>query len=472
MHQLLAQLVIYRNLDPEGLLPTLGGIFKRMDAGAPASDELIAEIYAQIAQLLDLATRYGFNGDLWQCYLAWLLATTENPFSLACEKIGIREGSVNILAIRDFTVFKALYDYDFAPVEKALGIDCFSIIRNYQALDKPRRTYNHHVSRKVLALREALLQATDGKSFFRVVTDFYRIHGIGMFGLNQVFRLAASDGQADGHADGQAEGRGRVALEPITNTVEVRLNDLIGYESQKQRLIENTEAFLHGIRANNLLLYGDSGTGKSTCIKALINEYHEQGLRIIEIYKHQFKDLSAVISQIKNRNYRFIIFMDDLSFEDFEIEYKYLKAVIEGGMEVTPENMLIYATSNRRHLVKETWTDRKDAMNRDDIHHSDTMEEKISLVNRFGVTILFSKPGQEEYLDIVKGIAKRHPEITLDEETLTKEAIKWGLWNGNISGRRAQQFVNHLLGQTAFSARPDEVSEKGGRHGNPMGEHE
>ena len=147
---------------------------------------------------------------------------------------------------------------------------------------------------------------------------------------------------------------------PINNTEDVRLDDLIGYEIQKQKIVENTEAFVAGRKANNALLFGDSGTGKSTTIKAIINEYYDQGLRMIEIYKHQFQDLSQVISQIKNRNYRFIIYMDDLSFEEFETEYKYLKAVIEGGLEIKPDNVLIYATSNRRHLIRETWTDRTD----------------------------------------------------------------------------------------------------------------
>jgi predicted AAA+ superfamily ATPase len=240
-----------------------------------------------------------------------------------------------------------------------------------------------------------------------------------------------------------------VELEPITNTVEVYLRDLVGYEYQKKMLVDNTEAFIQGRKANNLLLHGDSGTGKSTCIKALLNEYQDSGLRIIEMYKHQFKDLSTVITMIKNRNYRFIIYMDDLSFEEFEIEYKYLKAVIEGGLEITPDNVLIYATSNRRHLIKETWSDRKDATNENEIHHSDTVEEKMSLVNRFGVTINFMKPSQKEYLEIVKGIAKNYPEITLSEDELVKEAYQWGAWHGNISGRRAQQFINHLLGLAA-----------------------
>jgi len=124
---------------------------------------------------------------------------------------------------------------------------------------------------------------------------------------------------------------------------------------------------------------------------------------MIEIYKHQFQDLSQVISLIKNRNYRFIIYMDDLSFEEFEIEYKYLKAVIEGGLEIRPDNVLIYATSNRRHLIKETWNDRNDMENNNGIHRSDTIQEKLSLVNRFGVTISYSAPSQKEYFEIVKG---------------------------------------------------------------------
>ncbi len=171
---------------------------------------------------------------------------------------------------------------------------------------------------------------------------------------------------------------------------------LIGYEIQKQKIIENTEAFVAGRKANNALLFGDSGTGKSTTIKAIINEYYDRGLRMIEIYKHQFQDLSQVISQIKNRNYRFIIYMDDLSFEEFETEYKYLKAVIEGGLEIKPDNVLIYATSNRRHLIRETWTDRTDLENDNGMHRSDTMQEKLSLVNRFGVTINYSKPSQKK----------------------------------------------------------------------------
>ena len=226
------------------------------------------------------------------------------------------------------------------------------------------------------------------------------------------------------------------------------LDDLIGYEIQKKKLTDNTEAFIHGYKANNVLLFGDIGTGKSTSIKAIVNEYYDQGLRMIEIYKHQFKELSTIIAKIKNRNYKFIIYMDDLSFEEFEIEYKFLKAVIEGGVETKPDNILIYATSNRRHLIKETWNDRSDMEHNEEMHRSDTMEEKLSLVNRFGVTINFSKPTQKEYYNIVIMLAKKI-NLEMSDEKLCAEANKWELSHGGISGRTAQQFINYMVGKTA-----------------------
>lgn len=215
------------------------------------------------------------------------------------------------------------------------------------------------------------------------------------------------------------------------------------YESAKKKLIDNTEAFVKGRRANNCLLFGDAGTGKSSSIKAILNKYYDQGLRMIEVYKHQFQDLNDVIAQIKNRNYKFIIYMDDLSFEEFEIEYKYLKAVIEGGLEKKPDNVLIYATSNRRHLIRETFRD-KEEMD-EELHTNDTVQEKLSLVARFGVTIYFGKPAKKEFQEIVRQLAKRNG-IEMDEEQLLLEANRWELNHGGMSGRTAQQFIDYLLG--------------------------
>lgn len=155
-------------------------------------------------------------------------------------------------------------------------------------------------------------------------------------------------------------------------------------------------------------------------------------------------DLNDVIAQIKNRNYKFIIYMDDLSFEEFEIEYKYLKAVIEGGLEKKPDNVLIYATSNRRHLIRETFSDKEEV--REDMHTSDTVQEKLSLYARFGVSIYFGAPNKKEFQNIVKVLAEKY-QVSMDEDTLLAEANKWELSHGGLSGRTAQQFINYLLGK-------------------------
>ena len=384
-----------------------------------------------------MATDYGFDKNLWHNYLTFILITNENPFSITCEMVGANEGSGNAFAKNDFQVFMNLFHYDFSKIEAQLGINCFSVISDYKAIVKKELMYNKNVSEKVQALSEKLAAAKDVDEFFAHVTEFYRAYGVGMFGLNKAFRITGSD-------------NGKVTFHPINNMDKVMLDDLIGYEIQKKKLVENTEAFVQGRKANNALLFGDSGTGKSTSIKAIVNEYYDQGLRMIEIYKHQFKDLSTVIADIKNRNYKFIIYMDDLSFEEFEIEYKFLKAVIEGGVETKPDNILIYATSNRRHLIKETWNDRSDMESANGLHRSDTIEEKLSLVNRFGCQINYSKPSQKEYFNIVVNLAKKNG-LTMTEEELCAEANKWELSHGGISGRTAQQFINHCLGNEPAS---------------------
>ena len=325
------------------------------------------------------------------------------------------------------------FDYDFSSLEKELGIESFSVFSSYSAVKKNQQMYNRNVSAKVRKLSKELEACADEKEFFNVITDFYKAYGVGMFGLNKAFRI-------------EETGFNDIKFVPINNMDEVVLDDLIGYEYQKEQLISNTESFVSGKKANNVLLFGDSGTGKSTSIKAIVNQYYDSGLRMIEIYKHQFKYLSKIIASIKNRNYKYIIYMDDLSFEEHEIEYKFLKAVIEGGVETKPDNILIYATSNRRHLIKETWNDRNDQDNSNDRHHSDTVEEKLSLVHRFGMTISYTKPMQKEYIEIVLGLAKRVG-ITMPEEELVAKAKIWEMEQGGLSGRTAQQFMYHIMGE-------------------------
>ena len=387
MYRLISKLIIYRGIGEESILHCLAQICRRFDEGSYDREELTGEIYEQVHRLLDLATKYGFNRNLWHNYLAFLIATTETPFTLVSEKVGANEGSVNAFALNDFKIFRELFCYDFSRIESALGINCFTILENYTAVGKPERVFNRSVSEKVQELSAKLEAACGGcapavdasrsqpgpviapqspeQEMYDIITGFYKEYGVGKFGLNKAFRVGDDNKEEE-------------FLIPITATSDAKLEDLIGYELQKQKLIANTEAFVHGRMANNVLLYGDAGTGKSTSIKAILNRYYDQGLRMIEVYKHQFKDLQRIITELKNRNYRFIIYMDDLSFEEFEIEYKYLKAVIEGGLETKPENVLIYATSNRRHIIRETWSDRNDRSD-DEMHRSDTVQEKLSL---------------------------------------------------------------------------------------------
>ena len=440
MDNIISKLLIYGDMPQDSILMQLGGICRELRQLHTHSEEeqiaiknrLRTDVYRQVKRLLEVATDYGFDKNLWHNYLAFLLITNENPFSITCEKVGANDGSVNYFAQNDFAAYKELFDYDFSDIERELDVDCFSRLSDYKAIGKKELMYNKNVSEKVQALSLELEAAKSGQDIFASVTNFYKRYGVGMFGLNKAFRLKESDSSD-------------VEIQPINNMDKVMLDDLIGYEIQKKKLVDNTKAFVEGKKANNVLLFGDSGTGKSTSIKAIVNEFYEDGLRMIEIYKHQFKHLSNVIAQIKNRNYKFIIYMDDLSFEEFEIEYKFLKAVIEGGVETRPDNILIYATSNRRHLIRETWNDRNDMEHSEDMHRSDTIEEKLSLANRFGVTINYSKPSQKEYFHIVEELAKKSG-LDIPAEELKAEANKWELSHGGISGRTAQQFINYLIG--------------------------
>ncbi|MBO6165144.1 MAG: ATP-binding protein [Eubacterium sp.] len=434
MYKELPKLVMFREIGQDSVIIKLSDIIREFDTGNYDKTDLVGRIYEQIHELLKIATDYGFDRNLWQDYITFVIVTNENPFSLTCERQGINCGSVNGFAVRDMMVFNRLFNYDFSKLEKELEIDCFSIITDYKSIQKRLQIYNRSVSERVRELSERIRCNLEDKTdeteaasnTLKLVTDFYRDYGVGMIGLNKAFRIDDD-----------------VNFIPISNSDDIHLSDLIGYEIQKNKLKDNTEAFLAGCPANNVLLFGDAGTGKSTSVKALISEYYKDGLRMIELYKHQMKHLSAVISRVKSRNYKFIIYMDDLSFEEEETEYKYLKAVIEGGLETRPDNVLIYATSNRRNLIRETWNDINDIQL--DKHHSDTVQEKLSLVSRFGMTIGYIRPDKKLFDEIVKGIAQRYPEIGLSEEELIKEATKWEISHGGMSGRVAKQYIDYIV---------------------------
>lgn len=431
MYKLVSKLVIYRNIGKDSILFRMADICRDFDSGNYEPAHLTDRILDEIHDLMDVSTAYGFDRNLWQNYLAYLIAMTENPFTLVSEKNGSVEGTVNDFAMNDFAIFKQLFDYDFTEMEQALGLNCFRLITNYRSVPKKEQFFNRNVSVRVCRLSEDIDRAETVEEMYDIVMEFYRHYGVGKFGMNRAFRIAVQDGRPE--------------IVPITATGGVVLGDLVGYERQKKQLTDNTEAFLSEQPANNVLLYGDAGTGKSTSIKALLNHYYDRGLRMIEVYKHDFKYLPEIISIIKSRNYRFVIYMDDLSFESAETEYKYLKAVIEGDLEVRPDNVLIYATSNRRHLIRESFADRQET-DANDVHKNDTMAEKLSLSARFGVSIAYYKPAHQEYHDIVRTLAERQG-VNLPEEELLLEADCWATRHGGESGRVAQQFVDMLAGK-------------------------
>ncbi|MBR4719153.1 MAG: ATP-binding protein [Lachnospiraceae bacterium] len=428
------ELLLYRNFKHGDILADMSELIYEYEFGydEEENEHYRALLFNIVHRLIDLAASHGYKGNLWHMYLTYLLANNENSYSMAAELKGGAEGTLSEVALHDFSIFKEMFDYDFSGIDENLAAGCLPFISDYHSAEGSGCMFNKRVRDRICELGVSLAQASCAQEFKDIIDSFYKDFGVGKFGLHKAFRV---EHDADDN----------VVISPITNIAHVYLEDLVGYEIAKQKLIENTEAFVAGRPANNCLLFGDAGTGKSSAVKGIMNKYYDRGLRIIELYKHQFRDINDIIAQIKTRNYRFIIYMDDLSFEEFETDYKYLKAVIEGGLEKKPGNILIYATSNRRHLIKETWNDRDDVKVDNGIHKSDTMQEKLSLVYRFGTTIYFSKPDRKEFNNIVKVLAERHG-IDMPEEELLLEAGRFELAHGGLSGRTAVQFIDYLQG--------------------------
>ncbi len=373
----------------------------------------VDECYKIIHKIIEIAYENNYaDGNLWHNYLTHFILSNENIFSLACERKDAPEDSLRDFALHDFELFMQLFRLIHESIAQI----------SYFKGNVGQKSIICDVSKKLAA-------SETPHEFFEHVCNFYKNFGIGMFALNKAFRLGTN------------------SIIPVANknVGDVKLNDIVGYEIQKQELKSNTEAFLAGFPANNVLLYGDGGTGKSTSVKALLNEYFSQGLRVVEIYKHQFREILRLTETLRKRSYKFIIFIDDLSFEEDESEYKYLKAVIEGGIEMRPHNVLIYATSNRRHIIREIWSDRDDMEHNGDIHRSDTVEEKLSLASRFGIAINYSAPTRKEYHEIVLALAEKAG-LKFNRDELLKAANSWEIRHGGMSGRAARQFIDYKLG--------------------------
>lgn len=382
-------------------------------------------------KLLSHGAMRGYHGNLWKCLVAEEISMDENAYALLCEKNGSIIGTMNEAALHDIKIIYTYFTYNFEKLKKTYPDVCIDLILDFTFDEKEEGYKKQVITYLIDDLAFKMNKSTSENEMKQVITDFYKNVGVGMFGLYKAFRI--NDYNEKG-----------TSLLPIKNIESVLLDDLVGYDYAKQKLISNTEAFIKGRPANNCLLFGDAGTGKSSSVKGILNAYYSEGLRIIEVYKHQFKNLNDLMEILKERNYKFIIFMDDLSFEDFEVEYKYLKGVIEGGLASKADNVLIYATSNRRHLIRENYSDKEEI--REDMHTSDTVQEKLSLVARFGVSIFFCRPNRKEFAKIVTTLAKRY-HISMEEDALLYEANRWEMSHGGLSGRTAKQFIDYIRGE-------------------------
>jgi len=306
-----------------------------------------------------------------------------------------------------------------------------------------------------------LATAADWGALVPELAAYYATHGTGMLAHHRAFRwLGAAAGDPESAAGASAA---REWLVPVPVPDAVQPDDLIGYEAERALLRRNTAYFLAGYAANNVLLYGDRGTGKSSSIKALLNEQcarHAPGsvearvdwsrLRLIEVPKARLADFPLLVALLRDRPQRFIVFVDDLSFEEGETDYKHLKALLEGGLEARPPNVVVYATSNRRHLVRESFADRP-APDAEEVHARDTMQEKLSFADRFGLVITFPAPDQALYLEIVEGLARRRG-LAIGRAALRARAIEWAAWHNGRSGRTARQFIDHLTAELGLAA--------------------
>ena len=330
-----------------------------------------------------------------------------------------------------FTKAAAAGKYDSLPenVLKAVKRDCEAILMaSSLTSDEVLESYKYYDEIKDVADSLPKWQSGECATSFKMfdgslinVAQYYRENGCGIFARYKAFIWRDGD------------------IQPVLHPDRIDMESFTGYEIQRDKVVNNTRSFIEGKSCNNCLLYGDKGTGKSSTVKAIANEFRKDGLRIVEIPKERLIDFPILVDKIAALPMKFIIFIDDLSFQKQDQSYTTLKAVLEGGLAARPDNALIYATSNRRHLVKESFADRTD----DDINTRDNMQESLSLSDRFGLAVCYSVPTKKEYLEIVYALAKEKG-LNMTEEELASGAERFALARGGRSPRCAKQYVESL----------------------------
>ncbi len=452
-------LTVYRGVFDDRILSSFRDALELVLAEDPAA---VRSTFSLFGSLLELDRKSSLPGiNIFKNHLLDTLLCDENAFSLFSERKEAEEaGSGEPLpgAVKhDLALLKVIYDFEparlarhleekftlggLAPdpgsLESPAAPDAKDVSAGSGSSQAPRkgacRPYPQHYFTWRDQIKETLADSADWSSSIGALQEFYRQTGSGSFGRYWAFRW-----------NGRGPGSG---LDGVAEPDRIRMEDLVGYDDQKQQILLNTEQFIRGFPANNMLLYGDRGTGKSSTIKSLIHRFGRQGLRIIEITKHDLHCLHLVAEIVANRAQKFIIFIDDLSFEEDETEYKELKALLEGSIEKPPANVLVYATSNRRNLVREYFSDRDP----DEVGKQDTYQEKLSLADRFGIKLVYSAPDKGEYLKTVEEIAEKNG-INMDRAELQELALRWALWHNARSGRTARQFIDDLKGRLSLDS--------------------
>jgi predicted AAA+ superfamily ATPase len=357
----------------------------------------------------------GWAGDAWRAHLASRVVRDWNPFTRAAEPPAGLEAAAR---------------HDLAALERWTSAPFWEAVRRRLAEEGDEPLPWHGLGTRTPSGLAAELYAGHGwAAWASALAAHARAGGAGPFAEHLAYRWV------------RRGGCGR--LVPVRDPDLVPLDGLVGYEEQKQALLANTERFVRGLPALDVLLYGDRGTGKSSLVRAMLHRVHDQGLRLVALGRRDLADLPELAARLAGMPQRFIVFVDDLSFEEHETGYKEAKGALEGGVAARPRNVLVYATSNRRHLVRERLSERGRPGD-DDPRAADAVEEKLSLSDRFGLTLTFVRPDQTLYLEMVASWARTRG-VALPEEELRAQALRWARWQNGMSGRTARQFVDSLV---------------------------
>lgn len=355
------------------------------------------------------------TGQSWSQHLLNRILTTENAFTQQVQQLPLQELPLPIqeAAIHDLRVLQTLYEFQPEQLSQWVQTVC----------QQPQAPIVWALSSDPIVVSFPTLP--DWAEGLAELVYYYQRQGIGLFGQYRAFRWHNN------------------SLVGIAHPDPVRLDQLAAYDTPRATLIQNTEFLLAGYNALHVLLYGSRGSGKSSLVKALLTEYGDQGLRLIEVPKTDLVALPQIVEQVRTAPQKFILFVDDLSFEEDDDAFKSLKVVLEGSLTERPKNVVVYATSNRRHLIREFFADRPRPSDADEIQSWDTVQEKLSFSDRFGLTLTFEAADQPTYLKIVRHLAQQ-ANISLTQDDLEARAKTWATRHNGRSGRTARQFINFL----------------------------